>query len=115
MSFKNAFKTIGSGIQDLAKLSVRTYTGSLSSNINGPADAMLQNALTSGDAKLVGLTIMNIDGDIEQFMSNDPDISERLHNAHGNAVVAGQQSRQATINMFQSAISNVVGKIKDEN
>ena len=115
MSFKSAFKTIGAGINDLAKLSVRTYTGSLSSNINGPADAMLQNALTSGDAKLVGLTIMNLDGDIEQFMSNDPEISERLHNAHGNAVVAGQQSRQATINLFSAAINNVVSQIRDDN
>ncbi|MDT8399191.1 MAG: hypothetical protein RQ899_11305 [Pseudomonadales bacterium] len=112
MSFTSAFKSITKNIKDLSQLNVRTYTGVISANIDGDdAEAMLNSARQSGNLKLVGVTTMNLDGDVNQFISNDPDIKDNLHTAHFNAVQASQRSRQAVFDMFSVAITRVVGKI----
>ena len=49
MSFASAIKSIGSGIKDLSQLNVRTYTGTMSANVDGDdAEAMLDAARQSG-------------------------------------------------------------------
>ena len=112
MSFASAIKSIGSGIKDLSQLNVRTYTGTMSANVDGEdAEAMLDAARQSGSLKLVGVTTMNLDGDINQFISDDPNIGENLHNAHFNAVQASQRSRQAAFDMFMGAIKSAVSKV----
>lgn len=112
MSFTSAVKTITKGIKDLSQLNVVTYTGTLGADIAGDtAEAAIAGARASGEAKLVGATTINLDGDVNQFISNDGEIGEKLHSAHFNAVQSGQRSRDATLDMFKSAVGKAVGKI----
>ena len=112
MSFSSVVKSIGRGIKDLSQLNVITYSGSLNANVSGEtAEEAIQNARASGEAKLVGATTINLDGDVNQFISNDSEIDEKLHGAHVNAVQAGQRSRQSALEMFRAAISKAVGKV----
>lgn len=108
MSFKSAVKTIGDGIKDLSQLNVVTFTGQVAADVGGTAEEAIAGARVSGNAKLVGATTINLDGDVSQFITNDPDIGEKLHAAHFNAVSAGQSSRNSALDMFRSAISNAV-------
>ena len=113
MSFSSALKSIGNGIKDLSQLNVRTYTGTISADVAGDdAEAMLASARQTGQLKLVGVTTMNLDGDVNQFISDDPDLNDSVHNAHFNAVQASQRSRQAALDMFASAITKAVDGIK---
>ncbi|GAA0355104.1 hypothetical protein GCM10009092_19220 [Bowmanella denitrificans] len=112
MSFASALKSIGNGIKDLSQLNVRTYTGNIDAQISGEnAEEMLNLARQNGQLKLVGLTTINLDGDVNQFISSDQEINEKLHNAHQSAVQASQRSREVTFNLFASAIREAVGKI----
>lgn len=111
MSFTSAVKTIAKGIKDLSQLNVVTFTGTVGADVGGTAPEAIAKARVAGGAKLVGATTINLDGDVDQFVSNDPDISESLHSAHFNAVEAGQRSRQAALDMFKAAVSKAVGRI----
>lgn len=112
MSFSDAFNTITNSIKDLSQLNVRTYTGSIDANIDGDdAEAMLETAKATGNLKVVGITVMCIDGDTNQFITNDSEIKDSLLIAHQSAVQASQKSRQATVAMFTTAIQKVVGKL----
>lgn len=115
MSFESAFKSIVSSIEDLSKLEVQTYTGTIDAIVeDATMDNILENPTTNAKLKLVASTTMCIDGDAKQFISNDSEVTESLHNAHVNTVTAAQKSRQATIQMFAAAIKKVVDKIDIE-
>ena len=112
MSFKSALQSIGKGIEDLSQLNVRTYTGKIGGQVQG-ADAqdIMDKALNNGDLNVVGITTMKLDGDVDQFISNDDAIDQKLHDAHFTAVQAGQRSRKAIFDMFTSKASKVIEDI----
>lgn len=113
MSFTSVVKTIGTGIKDLSQLNVVTFTGIVGADLTGAnAESAIAAARTQGGGgKLVGATTVNLDGDVNQFISNDPEIAEKLHSAHFNAVEAGQRSRQAALDMIKAAVTKAVNKI----
>ena len=113
MSFASAVKSIGKGIKDLSQLNVRTYTGTINANVDGDdAEAMLQTARAAGTLELVGITTINLDGDVNQFITNSDKITDKLHAAHFTAVQQSQKSRQAALDMFAGAISSAMSDVK---
>jgi hypothetical protein len=111
MSFKSAVQSIGKGIKDLSQLNVVTFTGTIGADVGDTAAEAIASARTSGTAKLVGATTISLDGDVNQFISDDSTIQDKLHSAHFNAVLAGQKSRDSALEMFRSAVSKAVNKI----
>ena len=69
MSFKEGLSKIAEGVKDISELNVRTFTGSIA-NITQDAtpSTMLSGLFTSGNIKVVGISIMKLDGDIDQFI-----------------------------------------------
>jgi hypothetical protein len=112
MSFQDAFKSIGDGIGDLSELSVRTFTGTITANAaNASIEKILGAGAAAANLKVVALTSMKIDGDIDQFISSDVDLKDSLLTAHSSAVQAAQRSRQAIVDMFSATVSKVVDDI----
>ena len=112
MSFKSVLKSIAEGIEDMAELNVRTYTGTIGGQVEGEnAQDIMDKALRNGQLNVVGITTMKLDGDVDQFISGDAKIDQKLHDAHFTAVQAGQRSRKATLEMFTSKAREIIGGI----
>ncbi len=113
MSFGEALQSIGDGIKDLARLNVRTYTGTISGRVEGQdAQEVMDKAFQEGKLEVVAITTMMLDGDVDQFISNNSDVKQELHDAHFNAVQAGQRSRQAAFELFSNAVRGAIDKIQ---
>ena len=114
MSFKEGLGKIADGVKDIAELNVRTFTGSISSITEDQKPSeMLAGLFTSGDIKVVGLSIMKIDGDIDQFFSDGEEATAELKDLHMKAVDAGAKSRATAFNLFSSAITKAINKLED--
>ena len=106
-----AFKKLEDGIADLSKLTVQTFSGTLSSSVinadGSVADFqnLLKEAKSSGTVNLAAMTEISLDGDTTTFMATgiDPVTSA----AHQAAFKAAQDYRQGVINMFKDALNFV--------
>ena len=112
--FKEAIAKMAEGIDDLSKLDVVTFQGSVT--LKGSEQTPLKfsevmSRAVSGDnaveVKVLASTQTSIDGDIVAFY--DKDITEAQRLAHGDLVLAGAESRKATIDF----VTSVVGEIAD--
>jgi hypothetical protein len=110
MSFQEAFQTIKDGIGDLSELNVRTFTGDMSVAAVNVSKVKLVELLQQGGAdlqvKVVGITNMKIDGDVDQFITSS-DVPAMAITAHTAAIEAGQKSRQAMFDLFTDAIGRL--------
>lgn len=112
--FQEAMQKLAEGIKDLSTLDVITFQGSVT--LEGTdqvpvkfADVM-SNAMKGNAAvkvKVLASTQTHIDGDIVAFY--DAEITEAQRLAHADLVLAGAESRRATIDFVKS----VVGDLKD--
>ena len=110
MSFQDAFDKIKEGIGDLSQLNVRTFTGDISVSAADVTDVKLVSLLQQGSAgaevKVVGITNMKLDGDVDQFITSS-NVPAMAITAHSNAIEAGQKTRQAMFDLFTDAIGKL--------
>lgn len=111
--FKVAMQKMADGIGDLSKLDVVTFQGSvtLSSADDAPLtfDKVMTSAMgnTTVAVKVLASTQTCLDGDIVAFYDTDITDAQRL--AHADLVLAGAESRKASIEF----INSIVGDIAD--
>lgn len=110
--FKEAMQELAAGIEDLSKLDVVTFQGSVT--LEGDATApmkfsdVMSKAIegTAGvNVKVLASTQTSIDGDIVAFY--DKDITEAQRLAHADLVISGAESRKATIDFVKSVIGDI--------
>ena len=115
---------LGKKVEDLSQLNVRTFSGDLNTVVGAASgqtgaqnnggqglstdlsniDALLKEGFTKGNLTLEACTIMNIDGDIDQFYSSN--ITPNLQTIHQDAVATGKETRQSIVDF-------VTGLVKD--
>lgn len=103
-------KKIEKTLTDVSELNVRTFSGDLSTIIenstgnltSGGLDDLLLTGSTSANLKLEALTVMKIDGDIDQFVTTN--ISENMKAIHDDAVETGKATRTAIIDFVKSVV-----------
>ena len=114
MSFQAAFDAIKAGIGDLSQLNVRTFTGDISVDASTVQQIklvdLLQQGSTSAQIKVVGITNMKIDGDVDQFITSG-DVPAITITAHNAAIEAGQKSRAATFELFTDKLKELVKEV----
>lgn len=113
--FQDAFDSIKAGIKDISQLNVRTFTGDISVDANNIANLKLTDLLggsgsASASVKVVGITNVMLDGDVDQFITSAsvPAVTVTAHNA---AVEAGQKSRQAVFQFFADKIKTAINAV----
>ena len=109
--FKDGLDKIADGVKDITELNVRTFTGSITAQVQAKNTAQLLSAPGAGQLELVGITTMKLDGDVDQFISNSQSVDPSLHVAHSRAVDSGQASRQAVFSLFGNAIRKALDKL----
>ena len=114
MSFQDAFDKIKEGVGDLSELNVRTFTGDISVSASNVADVKLVSLLQQGGAdaqvKVVGITNMKIDGDVDQFITS-ANVPAMAITAHTTAIESGQKTRQAMFDLFTDAIGKLTREV----
>jgi len=110
--FTTAFSNIADTIGDLSSLDVVTFSGSVTlEKSDAPAaiptsfDTVIKGALANAEVKILASTQMKIDGDIVTYY--DENIDDTQIKAHIEAVQAGKESRQATINFVKEVLSDL--------
>ena len=109
--FKEAMSKMAEGIQDLSRLDVITFQGSvtLEGADEEPAKFEEVMAKAKGNAavkvKVLASTQTHVDGDIVAFY--DTDITEEQRLAHADLVQAGAESRQASIDFVKSIVGDI--------
>lgn len=110
--FQQAMLKLAEGIDDLSKLDVVTYEGSvvLTGDTTAPmkfSDVMSKALASDAEvkAKVLASTQTSIDGDVVVFYDKDITDAQRL--AHEELVKAGSESRKATIEFVKSVIGDI--------
>ena len=107
MSLKDAITKLNDAVQDLTSLHVQTFTGELTANIDGSKDfksihALIKEAKTKGEIKLVAETLAQFDGDsynfVKENLDNVPPIALEVHK---NAVKAGVETTLGLLDLFK--------------
>ncbi|MBO1256300.1 hypothetical protein J3L16_11465 [Alteromonas sp. 5E99-2] len=101
---------IGKALSDVSSLNVRTFSGDLNTIIENSdgnlstegLDNVLLTGTTNANLKLEALTVMRIDGDIDQFVTTD--ISKDMKAIHDDAVETGKATRTAIIDFVKSVV-----------
>lgn len=110
--FKDGLNKIANSVKDLSELNVRTFTGTITSDISGQElGALMEQGVADGNMEVVALTNMKIDGDVDQFISNSDKVTDGLRHAHVSAVNAGQESRKATLELFTNAVRKLINEL----
>lgn len=115
MSFKDTFDSIEEGVKNIAELNVRTFTGDISVAAGGITEVKLTKLLSgtgsaSAQVKVVGITNMKLDGDVDQFITSS-DVPAVTVTAHTSAVEAGQRSRQAVFGFFGDKVKKAINAL----
>ena len=114
--FKSTLKTIGEKLQDISELNIRTYTGNISGAVDNikteagkspTAKQVMDAVFQSGNLEVVGLTSMMLDGDIDQYISNN-EAHKDLYSIHVESVKTGQETRRAVFELFAGAIKKLI-------
>jgi hypothetical protein len=71
----------------------------------------LQTDGVATDLKVVGITNVMIDGDVDQFISNNPDVKVAVINAHNKAIESGINTRQAIFDLFSGVIKKSISTL----
>jgi flagellar capping protein FliD len=110
-TFKKAMSNLADAVQDLSKLDVITFQGSvtLENDANHPVSFSEVMTQAKGNAtvkvKVLASTQTCIDGDIVAFY--DTNITEAERMAHADLVQAGAESRKATIDFVKSIVGDI--------
>jgi hypothetical protein len=109
--FEKALDTIKDALVDFSQLNVRTFVGTINVKVQGNADpdwdALMKDAITSGDIQLAASTTLRLDGDVDLFIDSDKMTTE-LRQAHDDAVTAGQDSREAILSLIAGRIQKLI-------
>ena len=107
-SFKDALDKIAEGLKDLSSLEVVTYKGTIDINavdlkLGGDMiAAVLANAKTKADFRLLACTYFELDADTTVFFDKDITADERA--AHQVLVESALSKRDAVVTLFKDAI-----------
>lgn len=109
--FGKALETIKEALVDFSQLNVRTFVGTIKVTVQGSGDpdwdALMKTAITSGDIQLAASTTVRLDGDVDLFVDGDK-MNTELRQAHDDAVKAGQNAREAILNLISSRIQKLI-------
>lgn len=99
-------KAIKDAVTDASVLEVNTFTGDIKAVVNAAKggtlldwDKLLAEAKKAGTVKLAASTKVMIDGDQNQYLSEN--LSADLHAVHQKAVESGLQLRQSFVKMVK--------------
>lgn len=115
---RKALESIGQKVGDFSSLEVITFRGDITtyiktgaSNANDPLDwdKMLSDAKSSGSMKIAMSTLVNFDGDVQQFVS-DPEPPAWIVQSHQAAVSSSLEARKAIFGLFEDLVRDVLGK-----
>lgn len=101
--------TLKETLGDISELNVRTFSGDLSTQITGTQsdlsdiNALLKKGVTSGQLTLQASACVKLDGDVDQFISNN--IPSALLSAHETAVDSAKESRKAIVDFVVARIA----------
>ncbi len=107
MSLKTAIGKLNEAVQDLTSLHVQTFTGELTANIDGATEfksihALIDQAKTNGEIKLVAESLAQFDGDSYNFVKQDlTEVPPIALEVHKNAVKAGIETRLGLLELFK--------------
>ncbi len=110
--FKNVLSNIADGIKDLSSLEVITYKGIIAIESGGDGavpdkfNTIIENAKMQADFKIAACTYVALDGDMKVFY--DQDITSADMEAHHELVNIARQNRQAVVDLFKDAITDLV-------
>lgn len=114
MSLQDTIKGLESAVGDLTSLSVETYTGKISADIqsdNGDEvvdwTKLVEQAKKGGTINLVLASKFYFDGDATQFIASG-DIPNSVTAAHDSAVKAGQTVRASLMELLSDSIKKLV-------
>ena len=115
MSFETAFQKIQEGVSDLSQLNVRTFTGDINVSGSDLSDVNLTDLLSNDgvdvQVTVVGITNIKLDGDVDQFISNSPNVKPVAINAHNKAIESGSNTRKAMFDMFSGLVKKSINAI----
>jgi hypothetical protein len=103
--FDGFVESIGKTIEDFSQLNVRTFSGDLTTTINGVADdlsdldTLLKKGVTAGTISIQASSTLKIDGDIDQIY--DTNITSEMQEIHDKAVTTGKESRKAIVDFLK--------------
>ena len=111
MSLKDLRDSLINAVGDLSTLNVETYTGVISTKIDGEKtqidwSKMFEEAMKkdgNGTAQLLMASRFEIDGDAKLFVSSS-DIPAKLEQAHNNAVITGSEVRAEIMDFLMGSV-----------
>ena len=116
---RTALEALGKKIGDFSSLEVITFRGDVTvyvktgqANSNDPIDwdkMLADSAKAEGTMKIALSTLINFDGDVQQFIS-DPEPPQWVIEAHQAAVHSSLESRKAIFDLFGDVVRDVLGK-----
>ncbi|WP_445425592.1 hypothetical protein [Alishewanella sp. HL-SH06] len=110
-TFKQAMSNLANAVQDLSKLDVITFEGSVTLEGSDPELVRFSDVMakakdnTTVKVKVLASTQTSIDGDIVAFYDTNITDAQRL--AHADLVQAGAESRKATIDFVKSIVGDI--------
>ena len=93
---------IQNAVADFSSLEIRTFTGDIQAEVP-PADGFNMATilgLAAGRVSVVAISEYKLDGDVDQFIQARAD--PNLLKAHNDAVIAGQEARNALFDLVKS-------------
>jgi len=107
MGLKAALTQLDDAVKDLTSLHVQTFSGEVTSTIDGSQSyddirKLVQSAATEGKITLVAETLAQFDGDSYNFIKQELDnIPELALEVHKNAVQSGIDTRLGLLTLFK--------------
>ena len=107
MGLKNALGKLDDAVKDLTSLHVQTYSGEVSSTIDGSQSyddirQLVKTAVSEGKITLVAETLAQFDGDSYNFIKQElDDIPQLALEVHKNAVQSGIDTRLGLLTLFK--------------
>jgi len=107
MGLKKALTQLDDAVKDLTSLHVQTYSGEVTSTIDGSQSyddirKVVQSAATEGKITLVAETLAQFDGDSYNFIKQElDDIPKLALEVHKNAVQSGVDTRLGLLTLFK--------------
>ena len=114
MALKDALQKLADGLEDLASLEVRTYSGNITTLIDSDKDTtkfkeLVKKGLTGGDFRLKLYTRLDADGDSDHFFDAGG-IDEIMLNSHIEAFNMGHEIRKAYLELFKDVADDILVK-----
>ena len=113
MALKDAFDKLREGLEDLASLEVRTFSGDYKVLINAQGSAgkdfkqLADEGIKKGTLTLQLMTRLDADGDSDHFFASG-EVGERMLASHLAAFKLGQEIRQGYLEMFRTLAQDTI-------